>query len=500
MSYARSVTFAALLILAGLASPAAAHAAPPSFRVTEAALNSDPTRWSGACPVKVFFKGIIRTDGPGTVKYTFTRSDGATGPVHRLDFAAAGVQTVETAWTLGDARLLPHYEGWQAIKILSPNELESAPANFVIDCKGGEKDISVGGSSVIILAPTPAAEAVPALPRQQQQQSEGLAAYRSILPGLSVPRRRKFEKELNELKAFAEGLNERLKGAPKEAWPDAAQAEREFRELLLLHEPDADKRAERAADFFKKHQEQFMRRAAAAGIDMGAERQKLDQLVGIWPADIPPETLHDPSNTAPAVFRPEAVAVDDRPPVEAAPLPDSSVQNFSGPYTSSGTQGAGARAGTDGNLLIERSVTFAGSEQTLAHITQDLNVDSGYRRVVVEATVRAFRYHTHADALFAGYSSAEAIINLRVLEGTRVVASDRVSVARSRVFMFGWDTRRRSIPERTLRCEFVRPSAGEVGRYTVVVEFEGWVGAGGLAGADVVMQGTIRPIRVTTRR
>ena len=499
------VTTLLLAVAAALPAAGARASSARAGRVTDAAARALPTTYAGPCPGVIKFKGKIAADGPAVVKYTWTRSDGATAPVETLVFDAAGSREVETDWRLGDARLLPYYEGWQALKILSPNELESGPAEFVIDCKGGEKDISVGGSSVTILAPTPAAEAVPVLPRQQQQQqqSAGLAAYRSILPELAVPDRRRLERELADLKGFAEGLNARLKGAPKAARLDEAQLEQEFRELLLLLEPGADKTAQRAREFRLRYAEQFARQAEAAGVNLGAERRRLGQLAGIWPADVPPEVLNDPNNMTAARFVTEAEAADNRPPAEASPAPpDSTAQEFRGPYTSSGAEGGErhAVANTSGFLWIDRALPFAGSAQTLAFVTQDLTVEAGQREVTVTAVVNNLEYVTTATALLAGYASAEAIVNLRVLEGARVVASDRVSVRRAVAAVFGFDDRRDRVRSVTLGGTFVRPAPAGPGRYTVVVEFEGWAGAGGLAGARVAMNGTVRPIRVTTRR
>src|SRR5688500_7014016 len=93
---------------------------PQSGRVTSAFLKADDGSLSGPCPIALTFNGYITTDGPATVQYTFTRSDGATGPVHVLEFQAAGTQPVSTSWTLGDAKALPTYKGWQAIRVFSP--------------------------------------------------------------------------------------------------------------------------------------------------------------------------------------------------------------------------------------------------------------------------------------------------------------------------------------------------------------------------------------------
>ncbi|MDQ6785506.1 MAG: hypothetical protein M3033_01620 [Acidobacteriota bacterium] len=116
-------------------------AAQEGFRVTEVFLKADDARPTGKCPLTVKFNGYITANGAGTVKYTFTRSDGATAPAYALTFEKAGTQPVSTDWTLGDASALPYYEGWQAVKILSPNEMESSheTGSFVLKCAGAPK-------------------------------------------------------------------------------------------------------------------------------------------------------------------------------------------------------------------------------------------------------------------------------------------------------------------------------------------------------------------------
>ena len=108
------------------------------FKVTEVFLKADDGRPSGPCPVRVTFRGYITANGPGRIKYTFTRSDRATGPIHTMEFKKAGTQAVVTDWTLGDRRVLPRYAGWQAVKVLSPVEIESShdTGAFEINCGG----------------------------------------------------------------------------------------------------------------------------------------------------------------------------------------------------------------------------------------------------------------------------------------------------------------------------------------------------------------------------
>lgn len=139
----QAILFASCLFGLITQSPVTAHAQ-PSFNVTEASLYVADAKPSGKCPLKINFNGKITTDGPVTVKYTFLRSDGAIAPVYTLIFTAAGTKPVSTDWTLGDARLLARYEGWQKLKILSPRELETAveDGKFVMNCAGatpGEK-------------------------------------------------------------------------------------------------------------------------------------------------------------------------------------------------------------------------------------------------------------------------------------------------------------------------------------------------------------------------
>lgn len=128
--------FSAALLSATFIAVTAATAAAQAGRVTEVILKPEHPTYSGPCPMTIHFRGYIKTDGPVDVKYVFKRSDGATMDPLLLSFSGAGVQRVETTWTLGDARLLPRYAGWQAIKILSPNEVESnhAAGSFRLVC------------------------------------------------------------------------------------------------------------------------------------------------------------------------------------------------------------------------------------------------------------------------------------------------------------------------------------------------------------------------------
>lgn len=103
-----------------------------------AELKAIPETYSGRCPVTIRFHGKITASHivrpPLKVQYKFIRSDGAFAPVHTINFERDGSKAVNTTWTLGGPGL-PTYEGWQAIKVVYPQDVESNKANFKIECK-----------------------------------------------------------------------------------------------------------------------------------------------------------------------------------------------------------------------------------------------------------------------------------------------------------------------------------------------------------------------------
>jgi hypothetical protein len=115
-------------------------ATPPDgnqFRVIGTTLVANPDSYNGRCPAKITFSGSITVNKAGRVKYTFVRSDGARGTRDlSLDFNGPGSKTVETTWNLGAATpTFQPFRGFQRIKILSPNEMESNRAVFVLQCR-----------------------------------------------------------------------------------------------------------------------------------------------------------------------------------------------------------------------------------------------------------------------------------------------------------------------------------------------------------------------------
>lgn len=123
-----------LLLIGGLTVLISSNVGTRKFSVVGVGVEAIPTSYTGPCPGTIKFDAKIQADAPGRVKYTWLRSDGATGPVEFIDFPAAGVQHVSTTWTLGNIIGLPNFWGWEQVKILSPNDMLSNKAEFKLTC------------------------------------------------------------------------------------------------------------------------------------------------------------------------------------------------------------------------------------------------------------------------------------------------------------------------------------------------------------------------------
>ena len=441
----------AIGFITALALPLAAQ----EFRVEGAGLEAVPTSYSGPCPGLIKFRAKIQASTAGRVKYTYFRSDGGTGPEGFVDFDGPGVKLVETTWTLGGASLT-HYEGWVAIRILWPNSYESNHAKFVLDCQPGK-------------------DKQPNAQPGNSQQSNGGETYQKELPQLAAPYKRKLETEMVSLNTFAEKLQPALAAAQQKLGFDSQAMNAEFR--AITEEPDAARRAQLSAGFQTKYEPQFTKLAQTAGIDLAAQRRQII-------------TLLDLSNKRVKEGKILAIEIgeDEQPTPTLTPLsPDVTESILSAPYTSAGMSGdfSTANAST-GDLSLYIDLGFAGSIQNVAFISQTLPVERGVRRVRVSATLDPVRYNLMSltSPPLGGYSSSEAIVNLRVMDGSLVVCSDRLSLGRSVTAVVGYLTPSGMRPV-TLRCEFTRPVPDDATTYALIAEIEGWAGAGGLSAAAV---------------
>lgn len=136
-----------LVIAGSFPAKAQGPARAPDMKVIGAKLEAVPPVYEGPCPTTIKFKGSIETDGPGTVKYIFERSDGGVDTIVKTaTFTSAPfhVNIPDQTWTLGAPGMV--FSGWERIKILSPNAgFLSNQAAFRLKCSGGTQPGPGGG-------------------------------------------------------------------------------------------------------------------------------------------------------------------------------------------------------------------------------------------------------------------------------------------------------------------------------------------------------------------
>jgi hypothetical protein len=323
---------------------------------------------------------------------------------------------------------------------------------------------------------------------QRPIKSAGAEAYQKLLPDLAAAHRKKLEGELAQLKQNSEKLSPQLAEARKKTGFDADAMMKEFSQVASA--TTVAGAMQRGAAFRAKYEPTMLTLSQGAGLDLQTERDRLFTFV-------------NPGNTqvftGPIGVGGSSEERRDEEPEPPREAPDVSTATFVAPYSSEGHVGEHANAdAATGQLSLVNGLALAGSSQKLAFITQDLPVERGVKRVRVFVTLNPTSYGTHAFNL-SGYSSAEAIVNLRLLEGSRIVASDRLSLSRSVAEFIGASDREgsRSV---MLQCEFTRPAPYDETTYTLVAEIEGWAGTGGLGGATVNISTTLRQFQVYLHR
>jgi uncharacterized protein YraI len=111
--------------------PSATTAPPAAFAVTHVGFAF--STWGDAghvnCPRVT---ASIQTNGPGTVTYHWTRSDGGSNPTATLTFGSAGTQSINYDWALGSV-----WNGqtfWVGIYIDDPNHQDFGHKTFTQAC------------------------------------------------------------------------------------------------------------------------------------------------------------------------------------------------------------------------------------------------------------------------------------------------------------------------------------------------------------------------------
>jgi|WetSurMetagenome_2_1015567.scaffolds.fasta_scaffold00304_1 hypothetical protein len=112
-----------------------------SSQVT-ATLGLDNGTPSVICANELMFKGIIKSDKPGTVQYRFIRSDGVLQPVETMEFNAPGVKETLLKWVLAESAGAG-FKGWVLLQIIYPVEDETDSVDFSIICDPKRPDLAV---------------------------------------------------------------------------------------------------------------------------------------------------------------------------------------------------------------------------------------------------------------------------------------------------------------------------------------------------------------------
>jgi len=96
--------------------------------ITGVIVGIDQYPYNGACPKTINFWGTITTNGPGTVTYTWERSDGSSTGPESITFSTASTKTVTNQWTRGEGI------EWQRLHILTPDDGVSSQIDFELTC------------------------------------------------------------------------------------------------------------------------------------------------------------------------------------------------------------------------------------------------------------------------------------------------------------------------------------------------------------------------------
>ena len=194
---------------------------------------------------------------------------------------------------------------------------------------------------------------------------------------------------------------------------------------------------------------------------------------------VPDQTEHDPKK----VTKTEADVQTDI--LYVAPFTDAGMTDR---YTTSNSADANT-----GDFAAAQSAIEIGSVNAVSSIRQAVTIPAGTRQVRVVAEIRTGHNLTVASVI--GYASGEDLLNLHVMSGSRVLASDRqslgriVSIAVGEVSRFGMRTI-------SLTTSFLVDSTLPP-QIDVIADAEAWAGAAGLfAYSNSYINGHLNSIHV----
>jgi hypothetical protein len=94
------------------------------------ALDPSPALSGNCAPTRVHFTGHIASDGPAKVTYTWVRVNQPPGRTYTLDFPQAATLPVTY-----DLLVRKSEQGWVALRVILPQQKDSAKVQFEVKCK-----------------------------------------------------------------------------------------------------------------------------------------------------------------------------------------------------------------------------------------------------------------------------------------------------------------------------------------------------------------------------
>jgi len=316
---------------------------------------------------------------------------------------------------------------------------------------------------------------------EERDRDALLAAYKSTQQREHDEHKARVDKELKALAKISDRYEAKLRQAAKDEGLDLDRLQSEVQSISRIE--DEDQRQETIKRFHDTYGPSLKRVVDRAGVDRAATKREATEAVAV-PAHA--KRLKDRPKPTPGT---RALALrgeydegligdgwySDPPLPLPAPPPQSTQIVKTAPYELSARLGSEAVANRTTGGISDDNETWVGSTQHLASVGSTFVADASVRRIRVETTIDLY-YFTVIGALF-GYASAEVLINLKVLNGSQVVGSNRLSLLRQWGVVL-WVTSQSGSGTYTLACEFDH-SYGTPRTYSAIGELETWTGGGG---------------------
>lgn len=329
---------------------------------------------------------------------------------------------------------------------------------------------------------------------QQQPDAEEVAslqkAYEKYLEKAGADHGQKLDGQLKALEKLSKKYEKQARKGADEAGLDLEAMRADFKSAAQGDREGALARFQKAqASWAPK----LAKAVAATGVDPKQGSQEARAVLG---EDVPaglPDTGSDGmglvgysakiASTAPSAAE------------EAQPRLITSTLTIPKPYTLGSTKSGATADRNTGRLFSDNHVDF-GIQQQLASVGGTFYADAAVRRIRVETIVDASFFNVVGAAI--GYSSAEVILNLKVLDGATLRGSQRLSLLRTIAAVF-WVSSDSGSGAYTLACEFDH-AYGTPKTYAALVELETWAGGGGLfVWSAATAYGDATPRNVTVR-